>query len=147
MGEDAFKVKGGNMTVREEALALWQKARKLEIADNHKGYIQCPYCRRWIPVEHSVAVHYIPRACRALEMEPRNVWAGCPQCNSQDQLQSNAGEAHERYRQWLIENEGEWTVLWLENRKHVMVKHGTRYYKTTIQEVKAWLGKRNHAEK
>ena len=131
------------MTAREEAMALWQKARKLEIADSHKGYVQCPYCRKWIPVEQSVAVHYIPRSCRVLEMEPKNVWAGCPACNSLDQMQSNAGEAHDRYRAWLVENIGEWGVQWLENRKHVITKHGTRFYKQTIEEVKGWLKKRN----
>lgn len=131
------------MTAREEALALFQKARKLEIADGHNGLVQCPYCRRWIRVEESVAVHYIPRQFRALEDEPKNVYAGCASCNSQDQLQSNAGEYHERFRDWIIENFGEWTVLWLENRKRVMVKHGTRYYKEKIQELKEWLKKRS----
>ena len=131
------------MTAREEALALFQKARKLEIADGHNGFVQCPYCRRWIRVEESVAVHYIPRQFRALEDEPKNVYAGCASCNSQDQLQSNAGELHERFRDWIIENFGEWTVLWLENRKRVMVKHGTRYYKERIQELREWLKKRN----
>jgi len=58
-------------------------------------------------------------------------------------LQSNAGEYHERFRDWIIENYGEWTVLWLENRKRVMVKHGTRYYKEKIQEMKEWLKKRS----
>ena len=131
------------MTAREEALALFQKARKLEIADGHNGFVQCPYCRRWIKVENSVAVHYIPRQFRALEMESKNVWAGCPSCNGTDQLQSNSGEHHQRFRDWLMENEGEWTVLWLENRKRVMVKHGTRFYKEKIQEVKEWLKKRD----
>lgn len=131
------------MTAREEALALFQKARKLEIADGHNGFVQCPYCRRWIRVEESVAVHYIPRQFRALEDEPKNVYAGCASCNSQDQLQSNAGEYHERFRDWIIENFGEWTVLLLENRKRVMVKHGTRYYKEKIQELKEWLKKRS----
>ncbi len=131
------------MTAREEALALFQKARKLEIADGHNGFVQCPYCRRWIRVEESVAVHYIPRQCRALEDEPKNVYAGCASCNSQDQLQSNTGEYHERFRDWIIENFGEWTVMWLENRKRVMVKHGTRYYKEKIQELKEWLKKRS----
>ena len=131
------------MTAREEALALFQKARKLEIADGHNGFVQCPYCRRWIRVEDSVAVHYIPRQFRALEDEPKNVYAGCAICNSQDQLQSNAGELHERFRDWIIENFGEWTVLWLENRKRVMVKHGTRYYKERIKELKEWLKKRS----
>jgi hypothetical protein len=131
------------MTAREEALALFQKARKLDIADGHKGYVQCLYCRRWIPVEQSVAVHYIPRQYRALEMEPNNVWAGCSSCNGLDQLQSNAGEAHDRYREWLIETQGEWVVLWLENRKRVTVKHGMRYYKEKIQELREWLKKRS----
>lgn len=131
------------MTAREEALALFQKARKLEIADGHNGFVQCPYCRRWTRVEESVAVHYIPRQFRSLEDEPKNVYAGCASCNSQDQLQSNAGEYHERFRDWIIENYGEWTVLWLENRKRVMVKHGTRYYKEKIQELREWLKKRS----
>lgn len=131
------------MTAREEALALFQKARKLEIADGHNGFVQCPYCRKWIRVEYAVAVHYIPRQFRALEMEPKNVWAGCPSCNGTDQLQSNSGEHHQRFRDWLMENEGEWTVLWLENRKRVMVKHGTRFYKEKIQEVREWLKKRD----
>ena len=130
------------MTAREEALALWQKCRKLEIADQHKGYVQCPYCRKWMPVEQSVAVHYIPRSCRALEMEPKNVWAGCSECNGRDQQESNNGEYHERYRDWIQENLGEWAVLWLENRKHVMVKHGTRFYKEMIEERKKWLRER-----
>ena len=131
------------MTAREEALALFQKARKLEIADGHNGFVQCPYCRKWIRVEDAVAVHYIPRQFRALEMEAKNVWAGCPSCNGTDQLQSNSGEHHQRFREWLMENEGEWTVLWLENRKRVMVKHGTRFYKERIQEIKEWLRKRD----
>ena len=130
------------MTVREEALALFQKVRKLEIAEGHNGFVQCPYCRRWIKVEDSVAVHYIPRQFRALEDELRNVWAGCSSCNSQDQLESNAGEMHQRYRDWLMDTQGEWTVLWLENRKRVMVKHGTRYYKQRAEEFKAWLRER-----
>lgn len=130
------------MTAREEALALFQKCRKLEIADGHNGYVQCPYCNRWIPVDDSVAVHYIPRQFRALEIEPRNIWAGCSMCNGTDQLQSNSGEYHERFRNWLIENEGEWLVLWLENRKRVMVKHGTRFYKDKIEEYRQWLKKR-----
>lgn len=130
------------MTAREEALSLFQKVRKLEIADGHNGFVQCPYCRRWIRVEDSVAVHYIPRQFRALEIEPKNVYAGCSSCNGIDQIQSNAGEYHGRFRNWLIENEGEWIVLWLENRKHVMVKHGTRFYKTMIEEYREWLKRR-----
>lgn len=130
------------MTAREEALSLFQKVRKLEIADGHNGFVQCPYCRRWIRVKDSVAVHYIPRQFRALEIEPKNVYAGCSSCNMLDQIQSNAGEYHERFRNWLIENEGEWLVLWLENRKHVMVKHGTRFYKTMIEEYREWLKRR-----
>ena len=130
------------MTVREEALALFQKVRKLQIADGHHGFVQCPYCRRWIKVEESVAVHYIPRQFRALEDEPRNVWAGCVSCNGKDQLESNAGQMHQLYRDWLVENEGEWTVLWLENRKRVTVKHGTRYYKAMIEEYREWLKQR-----
>lgn len=130
------------MTAREEALALFQKCRKLELADRHNGFVQCPYCRRWIRVEDSVAVHYIPRQFRALEMEPKNVYAGCSSCNGADQLESNAGAMHERYRQWLIDSYGEWLVLWLENRKRVMVKHGTRFYKQSIEEMKAWLRQR-----
>ena len=130
------------MTVREEALSLFQKVRKLEIADGHNGFVQCPYCRRWIRVEDSVAVHYIPRQFRALEIEPKNVYAGCSSCNMLDQIQSNAGELHERFRNWIIENEGEWVVLWLENRRHVMVKHGTRFYKLMIEEYREWLRNR-----
>lgn len=130
------------MTAREEALSLFQKVRKLEIADGHNGFVQCPYCRRWIRVEDSVAVHYIPRQFRALEIEPKNVYAGCSSCNGVDQIQSNAGEYHERFRNWLIENEGEWVVLWLENRRHVMVKHGTRFYKQMIEEYREWLRNR-----
>ena len=130
------------MTAREEALSLFQKVRKLEIADGHNGFVQCPYCRRWIRVEDSVAVHYIPRQFRALEIEPKNVYAGCSSCNGMDQIQSNAGEYHERFRNWLIENEGEWVVLWLENRRHVMVKHGTRFYKQMIEEYREWLRNR-----
>ena len=130
------------MTAREEALALFQKCRKLEIADGHNGFVQCPYCRRWIRVEDSVAVHYIPRQFRALEIEPKNVYAGCSSCNGADQLQSNSGEMHERFRNWLIDNEGEWIVMWLENRKHVMVKHGTRFYKQMIEEYKECLRNR-----
>lgn len=130
------------MTAREEALSLFQKVRKLEIADGHNGFVQCPYCRRWIRVEDSVAVHYIPRQFRALEIEPKNVYAGCASCNGLDQMQSNAGHLHQLYRDWLIENEGEWVVLWLENRKHVMVKHGTRFYKQMIEEYREWLRKR-----
>lgn len=130
------------MTAREEALALFQKCRKLELADGHNGFVQCPYCRRWIRAEDSVAVHYIPRQFRALEMEPKNVYAGCASCNGADQLESNAGAMHERYRQWLIDSYGEWLALWLENRKRVMVKHGTRFYKQSIEEMKAWLRQR-----
>ena len=130
------------MTAREEALSLFQKVRKLEIAEGHNGFVQCPYCRRWIKAEDAVAVHYIPRQFRALEDEPRNVWAGCASCNSQDQMESNAGEMHQRYRDWLMDTQGEWTVLWLENRKRVMVKHGTRYYKQRAEELKAWLRER-----
>lgn len=134
------------MTAREDALYLFQKARKLQLADGHNGFVQCPYCRRWIRVEQSVAVHYIPRQFRSLEMEDKNVYAGCPTCNNIDQLQSNAGEYHERYRNWIIDNFGEWQVLWLENRKRVMVKHGTRYYKEKIGELKTWLKQRNAQE-
>ena len=130
------------MTAREEALALFQKCRKLEIADGHNGFVQCPYCRRWIRVEDSVAVHYIPRQFRSLEIEPKNVYAGCSSCNGADQLQSNSGEMHERFRNWIIDNEGEWLVLWLENRRHVMVKHGTRFYKQMIEEYREWLRNR-----
>lgn len=130
------------MTAREEALSLFQKVRKLEIADGHNGFVQCPYCRRWIRAEDSVAVHYMPRQFRALEIEPKNVYAGCSSCNGADQLQSNSGEMHERFRNWLIDNEGEWVVLWLENRKHVMVKHGTRFYKQMIEEYREWLRNR-----
>lgn len=130
------------MTARDEALSLFQKCRKLEIADGHNGFVQCPYCRRWIRVEDSVAVHYIPRQFRALEIEPKNVYAGCATCNSQDQLQSNSGEMHQRFRDWIIENYGEWTVEWLENRKRVMVKHGTRFYKDMAGEYREWLKRR-----
>ena len=93
-------------------------------------------------MDESVAVHYIPRQFRSLEIEPRNVWAGCAMCNGTDQLQSNSGEYHKRFRNWLVENEGEWIVLWLENRKRVMVKHGTRFYKEKIEEYRQWLKKR-----
>lgn len=132
------------MTVREEALALFQKKRKLEIADKHNGYVQCPYCRKWIRVEESVAVHFIPRQYRSLEVEPKNVYAGCSRCNWIDQSQSNAGEYHEQFADWIVENEGEWTLGWLNNRKHVMVKHGTRFYKTMIEETKEWLKQRRN---
>ena len=127
------------MTAREEALSLFQKCRKLEIADGHNGFVQCPYCRRWIRVEDAVAVHYIPRQFRSLEIEPRNVYAGCSACNSADQLQSNSGDLHERYRAWIVDNFGEHEALWLENRKRVLVKHGTRFYKEKIEELKKWL--------
>lgn len=132
------------MTVREEALSLFQKVRKLEIADEHNGFVQCPYCRRWIRVEDSVAVHYIQRQFRALEIEPLNVYAGCAICNSADQLQSNAGEFHERFKVWIEDNYGEWRLNWLENRKRVIVKHGTRFYKAKIEEYKAWLKQRRN---
>lgn len=130
------------MTAREEALALFQKVRKLQIADEHNGFVQCPYCRRWIPVEKAVAVHYIPRQFRSLEMEEKNVYAGCAVCNSIDQSQSNAGEYHEDFADWIAEKQGEWTLKWIENRKRVMVKHGTRFYKQQIMEMKEWLKNR-----
>lgn len=127
------------MTLREEALHLFQKVRKLELAGQHNGFVQCPYCRRWIKAEESVAVHFIPRQYRSLEVEKRNVYAGCAFCNGQDQLQSNAGEYHDRFEQWIRENFGEWTVEWLYNRKRVMVKHGSRYYKELIDQLKKEL--------
>lgn len=134
------------MTAREEALTLFQKCRKMEIAEGHNGFVQCPYCRHWIRVDDAVAVHYIPRQFRALEDEPRNVWAGCSSCNGADQMESNAGQMHQRFREWLIDTQGEWTVLWLENRKRTMVKHGTRYYKAKIEECREWLRKRRKQE-
>ena len=127
------------MTLREEALSLFQKVRKLELASQHNGYVQCPYCRKWIRVEDSVAVHFIPRQYRSLGVEQMNVYAGCAFCNGQDQMQSNNGEMHDRFEFWIRENYGDWTVEWLYNRKRVIVKHGSRYYKDLIEDLKRRL--------
>ena len=125
------------MTIREKALAEFQKKRKQDLGKAN-GLVQCPYCGGFLPWEYSVAVHYIPRQFRAVEVEPMNVWAGHSYCNGIDQQQSNNGEYHQRFREWLINNPdvGVWGVQWLENRKRVLVKHGTRFYERLIQELK-----------
>lgn len=125
------------MTIREKALAKFQKHRKEELG-KATGFVQCPYCGKMLQWQQSVAVHYIPRAYRATEVEPMNVWAGCAGCNSRDQLESNNGEYHEAFRQWLIDNpqvrlEG---VERLEGMKHKIVKHGKFFYETLIEELK-----------
>ena len=123
------------MTIRERALSEFQRYRKEQLGKAN-GLVQCPYCRKFLLWQESVAVHYIPRQFRSLEVEPMNVFAGHSLCNGIDQQQSNAGEYHERFRQWIIDNYGEWQVLWLENRKRVLVKHGTHFYEDLIEEIR-----------
>ena len=66
--------------LRERALALFQKLRRIEEA-NEDGYVYCISCGKLMHWKEAQGGHYIPRANRATELGHDNVWPQCQQCN------------------------------------------------------------------
>ena len=66
--------------LRDRALALFQKLRRIEEADCN-GYVRCMSCGAVMHWKEAQGGHYIPRANRATEMEHDNVWPQCQRCN------------------------------------------------------------------
>lgn len=90
--------KEGLNAMRRNCLASFQKLRRMQCAVD--GYCRCISCGKighWKTMDGG---HYIPRAVRALELEPDNVWAQCKRCNAF--LEGNTTE----YRKSLIEKIG-----------------------------------------
>ena len=58
--------------LRERALALFQKLRRIEEA-NEDGYVYCISCGKLMHWKEAQGGHYIPRANRATELEHDNV--------------------------------------------------------------------------
>lgn len=95
---------------RKTCLASFQKLRRLECSVN--GYCKCISCGKVGHYKEMDGGHYIPRAVRALELEPDNVWPQCKRCNAF--LEGNTTE----YRKWLIKKIGLERVEWLEDANH-----------------------------
>lgn len=85
-------------TARNNCLKVFQKLRRLQCAVD--GYCVCISCGKVGHYKEMDGGHYIPRAVRALELEPDNVWAQCKRCNAF--LEGNTTE----YRKSLIEKIG-----------------------------------------
>ncbi len=135
-------------SIREQTLAAFQKMRKMEEA-NDEGYVRCISCGKLMHWKESQGGHYIPRAVRATEIDPDNVWPQCPQCN---------GVRHGNltdYRYRLARKIGEERVKRLENLKaayygdeeamealserdriEVVRKKGRVYYAERLEEIK-----------
>ena len=66
--------------IRERCLSAMQKLRRIEEA-NDDGYVRCISCGKVMHWKEAQGGHFIPRAVRATELEPDNIWPQCPQCN------------------------------------------------------------------
>ena len=138
-------------SIREQTLAAFQKVRKMEEA-NGDGMVRCISCGKLMHWKESQGGHYIPRAVRATEIDPDNVWPQCPRCNGV--LYGNLTD----YRYRLVKRIGEERVQRLENLKaayygdeeamsalsdrdqiEVLRKKGKVYYAERLEEIKKRL--------
>lgn len=125
-------------TEREKALKAFQKARKLQDANDY-GYVKCISCGRIMHVSEADGGHFIPRQFRATELMPTNVNAQCRQCNRFD-----AGNQI-GYRKGLIERYGEAEELRLENL-HDAYKGSPEAYNLLSDEDKKIVYRRRTAQ-
>lgn len=93
---------------RKKALGEFQKMRKLqEMTPNGMG--TCISCGKIDFMANLQGGHYIPRANRATELEPDNVWPQCPRCNMME------GGNYVMYRDNLLNKIGPERVERIEN--------------------------------
>jgi len=68
------------MSYRDDAIRAFCKLRRLEEATDN-GYVRCITCGEIVKWNECDGGHFIPRAKRATEIEPDNVWPQCVTCN------------------------------------------------------------------
>lgn len=125
-------------TEREKALKAFQKARKLQDA-NDLGYVKCISCGAIIHVSEADGGHFIPRQFKATELEPSNVNAQCRKCN-----RFEAGNQI-GYRKGLIEKYGEAEEKRLENL-HDAARGSEEAYNSLPEEDKALIYSKRTAQ-
>lgn len=95
---------------RQKTLTAFQKLRRLQESDDN-GYCKCICSGRIYHYKDLDGGHFIPRACKATELEPDNVW---PQCRNSNKWKSGD---YLTYRDRLVEKIGIERVERLENMK------------------------------
>lgn len=140
-------------SIREKCLSALQRARRIEEADD-RGYVHCISCGKPMHWKEAQGGHYIPRTCRATELEPDNIWPQCPQCNGaragnpipyRYNLAKRIGEERVRRIEMMrAANYGDqeaFEALAPKDQKEVVVKRGKIFYAERYKELKERLDK------
>lgn len=140
-------------SIREKCLSAMQRARRIEEADD-RGYVVCISCGKPMKWMEAQGGHYIPRACRATELEPDNIWPQCPQCNGARKgnllayrynLVRRIGrervERLDNLRAAYYGDEKAFELLAPEDKEIIGMSKGKTYYAEKYREIKERLRK------
>lgn len=124
---------------RQKTLRAFQKLRRLQESDDN-GYCRCICSGEIYHYKDLHGGHFIPRNCRATELEHDNIWPQCVKSNT-----FNSGD-YLIYRDKLIKKIGIEKVERLENMKLASIGSSCAYEKLSDDDKRKVIARKTEAE-